>query len=331
MYLGGALGRGMRRVQCIVIMLALLSNINVNVAQTISCPKDSYALVPNNGYNNGAGDVVQMCSGLCQVTASTESLYPAHQKSMISDGNYNTMGNTIEQGATKSSTPTNPQWFRIDLSRQQLISSVKIFKNEASGMDDGHLRIGNGNLWYENPIVGNFTGGNQDFQFDTLYAGRYIFMNLPLVTQSATLTITEIVAHRGCTWCPADRTSIRGSVSLSACICKPFFVSVAGGQCQACDEQNRLEAACNPCPANSYKTNMFSPCQKCPTNSTSPFGSLQETQCECNVGLFKSVNGTCLPCAPGLTLLNGICTSCAGGKFKAILGIYIYTYICIYI
>lgn len=121
-----------------------------------------------------------------------------------------------------------------------------------------------------------------------------------------------------CLNCSAGQTSPTASTSNASCIvsvshCNAGYTGPSGGDCAPCAHGTYKNAtgsvACTPCAAGTYSptaaATSAATCLACPTGSTS---SIASSSC------------IMVPCDPGYTGPDGICSTCAAGTYKPTTG-----------
>ena len=114
-----------------------------------------------------------------------------------------------------------------------------------------------------------------------------------------------------CNDCPDKQTSAPGSDGLTDCGCILGYHGANGGNCSACLPGSFKDvvgdAACELCDQGSYISfAAATACYDCEENyNTTASGSTQESECLCDVGYYA---------------LNGSCSMCLRGKYKAVIG-----------
>jgi hypothetical protein len=155
-----------------------------------------------------------------------------------------------------------------------------------------------------------------------------------------------------CIACVGDVTSLRGSTSISDCVCLPGFVGspASGIGCTACEagkygpagvlacivcpkgKFNPISAqpACTDCASGKYSENVGSisdqACTNCDTGKYSnESGATTSDSCSsCDAGKFSAAVGaavaaTCVNCAAGkysAAPASSVCTNCVAGKYN---------------
>lgn len=116
-----------------------------------------------------------------------------------------------------------------------------------------------------------------------------------------------------CIDCITGSVSAAGSTTHLSCICTyGYYLS-----------QQSPTRVCSVCEAGKYKDVVSSDlaCTPCTDYSTSPPGSTNSTQCECNAGFHgNSELGCSKECPPGFAGSADTCVPCATGFYKGIYG-----------
>lgn len=115
------------------------------------------------------------------------------------------------------------------------------------------------------------------------------------------------VGSDACTACFTGATSPAGSTSVDACTCEAPFVT--SNYACVCGVGHYLNSSslCEPCAANSYKSEVGDQaCTACPESTSHELlGATSAAACECD---------------PGLELVDGTCTACPVNTYKATVG-----------
>jgi len=118
-------------------------------------------------------------------------------------------------------------------------------------------------------------------------------------------------SDRVCSACPANSTSLTGSLNKNDCQCKSGYSPQTGSECSACIAGKYKDSigstACTSCDAGNYSSQVGAEsstvCEDCPAYSTSAAGSSRLRQCRCDLG-YTGPDGE-------------KCDACVEGKYKA--------------
>jgi alpha-tubulin suppressor-like RCC1 family protein len=122
----------------------------------------------------------------------------------------------------------------------------------------------------------------------------------------------DVIGDFDCIGCPTNSISQAKSTARTDCKCNVGFTGSDGGQCTECEAGTYKtqigSSPCVQCAQGEYQSDAGSGvCETCPTNSTTiGLGSINMTDCKCNMG-FTGPDG-------------GSCTKCGSGKYKDRIG-----------